>query len=147
MLKKSAGILIVCKGKVLLAHSTNSPWWRSYTPPKGGIEGSESPAEAASREVEEEVGIKIPAESLSEVVDVEYRNPKGTLYKIVHMFIHRIDSYEEIGVPEDGHVIFTNLQREEIDEAKFLSRDEAEKKVLPRYLEYIQQILEADDNN
>ena len=60
------------------------------------------------------------------------------------MFIYRIDSYDEIGVPEDGHVIFTNLQREEIDEAKFLSREEAEKKVLPRYLEYIQQILDTE---
>jgi len=58
MLKTSAGILIVCKSKVLLAHSTNSPWWRSYTPPKGGLELGESEAEAASREVAEEVGIK-----------------------------------------------------------------------------------------
>ena len=142
MLKKSAGILIVCKDRVLLAHSTNSPWWRSYTPPKGGLEGDESPAEAASREVEEEVGIKIPSDKLNKMVDVEYRNPKGTLYKIVHMFVHRIESYEEIGVPEDGHVPFSKLQREEIDEARFLNREETEKKVLPRYLDYVLKILD-----
>ena len=128
----------------MLAHSTNSPWWRSYTPPKGGMEGTETPAEAASREVEEEVGVKIPAEQLKEVVDVEYRNPKGSLYKIVHMFVHRIDDYSEIGVPEDGHIPFSNLQREEIDEARFLNREEVEKKVLPRYLDYILKVIDDD---
>lgn len=137
MLKTSAGILIVCKDKVLLAHSTNSPWWRSYTPPKGGIESNESTQETASREVLEEVGIFIDPNKLEEKVDVEYRNPKGTLYKIVHMYIHRIESYEEIGIPEDGHVPFSQLQREEIDEARFLNREDIEKKILPRYLEYV----------
>lgn len=121
----------------MLAHSTNSPWWRSYTPPKGGVETNESDAETASREVFEEVGIFIDPNKLKEKVDVEYRNPKGTLYKIVHMFIHRIDSYDEIGIPEDGHVPFAQLQREEIDEARFLNREEIEKKILPRYLEYV----------
>jgi hypothetical protein len=81
------------------------------------------------------------------VVDVEYRNLKGKLYKIVHMFVYRVKDYAEIGVPEDGHVPFANLQREEIDEAKFLSRDEIAKKVLPRYLEYIQEILDKESNS
>jgi len=141
MLKTSAGILIVCKSKVLLAHSTNSPWWRSYTPPKGGLELGESEAEAASREVAEEVGIKISPFELNEKVEVEYRNPKGKLYKIVHMFIHEVESYESIGIPADGHVPFSQLQREEIDEARFLSLEEVEKKVLPRYLEYIRDAI------
>ena len=136
MLKTSAGILIICDGKALLAHSTNSPWWRSYTPPKGGIEKGETFEEAASREVEEEVGIKIDPSVLKERIEVEYRNPKGAKYKIVHLFIHRIKSYEEIGL-NDEHVPFSQLQREEVDEARFMSREEIEKKILPRYLDYI----------
>ena len=71
MLKRSAGILIIHKDRALLAHSTNSPWWRSYTPPKGGVEKGESLEEAASREVMEEVGIFIDPTLLKDKVDVE----------------------------------------------------------------------------
>ena len=136
MLKTSAGILIVHQDKLLLAHSTNSPWWRSYTPPKGGIEKGETSEEAASREVYEEVGIFIHPDQLDEKVDVEYRNPKGKLYKIVHLYIYKISSYKEIGL-DSGQVPFSQLQLEEIDEARFMNREEVEKKVLPRYLDYV----------
>lgn len=140
MLKTSSGILIICKDKALLAHSSKAPWWRSYTPPKGGVEGDETPEETASREVFEEVGILIDHTKLKEKIDVEYRDPKGKLYKIVHMFIHRISSYEEIGLASE-HVPFSQLQREEIDEAKFMNHEEVEKKILPRYLEYVSPLL------
>lgn len=140
MLKTSAGILIVHKHKALLAHSTNSPWWRSYTPPKGGIEKGETPEEAASREVFEEVGILIDQSKLKEKVEVEYRDPRGKLYKVVHLFVHRVESLEEIGL-KDEHVPFSQLQREEIDEARFMNAEEIEKKVLPRYLDYILPFL------
>jgi ADP-ribose pyrophosphatase YjhB (NUDIX family) len=136
MLKTSAGILILYQQKALLAHSTNSPWWRSYTPPKGGLEPGENLAEAASREVQEEVGIKVDPALLSEKIEVEYRNPRGAVYKIVHLFIHRIKMLEEIGLT-DEHVPVFQLQREEIDEARFMNVDEIEKKLLPRYTEYI----------
>ena len=140
MLKTSSGILIICNDKALLAHSSKAPWWRSYTPPKGGVEGKETPAETASREVHEEVGILIDPKLLSECIDVEYKDPKGKLYKIVHMFIYRIDSYSEIGLT-DEHVPFSQLQREEVDEAKFMNHEEMEKKILPRYYQYISPLL------
>ncbi len=136
MLKTSSGILIVCDDKVLLAHSTNSPWWRSYTPPKGGKEKDETFEETASREVYEEVGIYVNPLELKEFVDVEYKNPSGKLHKIVRMFIHRIQKYSDIGLI-DGHVPFAQLQKEEIDEAKFMNYEEMEKKILPRYLDYV----------
>ena len=140
MLKTSSGILIIYEGKALLAHSTKAPWWRSYTPPKGGIESNETNAETASREVREEVGIYIDPSLLNECVDVEYRDPKGKVYKIVHMFIHRISNYSEIGLV-DEHVPFSQLQREEIDEARFMNKEEVEKKILPRYLPYVLPLL------
>jgi predicted Ser/Thr protein kinase len=61
------------------------------------------------------------------------------------MFIHKIESYEEIGIPADGHVPFAQLQREEIDEAKFLNKEEVEKKILPRYLDYVLQYISDDE--
>jgi ADP-ribose pyrophosphatase YjhB (NUDIX family) len=140
MLKESAGILIIWENKALLAHSTNSPWWRSYTPPKGGIEKGENEAEAASREVLEEVGIFIHPEQLDEKVEVEYRDRSDRLYKVVHMFIYRIASLDEIGLEEES-VPFSQLQREEIDDAKFMDVSTIEKKVLPRYYEYIKKVI------
>lgn len=142
MLRTSAGILIICKDKGLLAHSTNSPWWRSYTPPKGGVEPGESLAAAASREVFEEVGILVDSTKLEKKVEVEYRNPSGKIYKIVHLFIHRIDSYDEVGLL-DEHVPFSQLQREEIDDARFMNAEEMEKKLLPRYNEYVIPIMKG----
>jgi ADP-ribose pyrophosphatase YjhB (NUDIX family) len=141
MLKTSAGILILCNEKALLAHSTNAPWWRSYTPPKGGLEHNESLEEAASREVFEEVGILVDPSVLTESVEVEYRHPNGKLYKVVHLFLHRIANFEEIGL-KDEHVPFSQLQREEVDEARFMSYEEVEKKALPRYLSYILPLLD-----
>ena len=140
MLKTSAGILIICEKKALLAHSTNSPWWRSYTPPKGGIEAGETPAEAASREVHEEVGILIDPSLLGERIEIPYIDRKGKKYKIVHLFVYRINAFEDIGLESD-HVPFSQLQREEIDEAKFMDIAEAEKKLLPRYTEHVLPLL------
>lgn len=140
-MKISAGILFVLNDKVLLAHSTNSPWWCSYTPPKGGVEKGESLQQAASREVHEEVGIYIDPDMLNEKIDVEYRTPSGKLYKIVHLFIHRIKSLHEIGLA-DEHIPFSNLQKEEIDEAKFMDIENVKKKLLPRYLPHILSILQ-----
>ncbi len=96
----------------------------------------ENLAEAASREVEEEVGIRIDPTVLNEKVEVEYRNPKGVLYKVVHLFVHRVDDLKEIGL-EDEHVPIFQLQRVEIDEARFMNAEEVEKKILPRYLDYV----------
>lgn len=142
-IKVSAGILILYKDKILLAHGTNSPWWKSYTPPKGGLEQGESPVQAASREVKEEVGISIDPEVLKENLIVEYSTPTGKKYKIVHLFIHRIDSLAEIGL-QDEHIPFSQLQREEIDEAKFMDWNEVQKKILPRYLPQIKTIMNGN---
>ena len=141
MIKISAGILIKHKNKILLAHSTNSPWWRSYMPPKGGVEKSETIEEAASREVHEEVGILIDHNLLKEKVVISYNTPSGRLYKIVHIFIHEIKNLSDIGLTED-HIPYSMLQKEEVDEAKFMDLEEVHKKLLPRYAEQIIPILE-----
>lgn len=140
MMKTSAGILILYNHKVLLAHSTNSSWWKSYTPPKGGVEEGETFEQTASREVAEELGIVIDPALLKERVDVEYRNAGGSKYKTVVLFIHRINTLSEISL-ETEHVPFSQLQKDEIDEAKFMDAIEIEKKVLPRYIDHIIPLL------
>ena len=142
MLKISAGILFLCGHRALLAHSTKSPWWRSYTPPKGGVEKGETLEHPASREVFEEIGIRIDPSLLKEHIIVEYRDRHNKLYKKVVLFVYRIYRYSEIGL-EYNYVPHSQLQLEEIDEARFMTFEEAERKLLPRYLEYLKPFLKS----
>lgn len=131
--KISAGVLIVFNYKVLMAHATNAPWWHSYTPPKGGVEGTEKMTEAGARELLEEVGIKVDIKKFEEKIIIDYTDKKGSTYKTVFLFVYRIDSLSEIGLTSET-VPFGQLQKEEVDEARFMDEIELHKKCLPRYL-------------
>lgn len=134
----SAGIAIICQGKMLLCHSTSAKWFGSFMPPKGSIEEGESEAEAACRETLEEVGIDIKPEMLGEKHTIKYLRGMS-LYKEVYIFEYRIESLDKIGL--GGEIIPEEmLQLEEIDEAKFMDREEASVRILPRYKELLKLI-------
>ena len=140
-MKISAGILFVLNDeKVLLVHAIHASWWNSYGPPKGHVEENESFINAAIRETKEEIGIMVDPDNLSEEFDVCYASKSGKKYKIVKLFVYRISSLQEIGLIDDV-LPTTMLQKEEIDHAKFMNLEEASKKVLPRYLIYIQKYI------
>ena len=83
----SAGIAIICQGKMLLCHSTSAKWFGSFMPPKGSIEEGESEAEAACRETLEEVGIDIKPEMLGEKHTIKYLRGMS-LYKEVYISLN-----------------------------------------------------------
>lgn len=142
-MKISAGILFVYQGKALVAHSTNSKWYGSYGPPKGGVEKSESEKVAACRETLEEIGITYYPDKLDKKVTVEYKNTRGTIVrKIVHMFICEISDLSEIGLSSEI-VPKEQLQLEEVDDARFMSPDEIEKRAMPVFKEHILSILKS----
>ncbi|RZL89385.1 MAG: NUDIX hydrolase [Variovorax sp.] len=61
----SYGVLIVNEqGQLLMAHATGQKHWDI---PKGGAEAGESAREAAIREVREETGIELAADSMEEL--------------------------------------------------------------------------------
>jgi ADP-ribose pyrophosphatase YjhB (NUDIX family) len=78
----SAGLAIIQDNKILLEHPTNSPWFNSYSIPKGQMEPGENSIQTAIRETEEELGIVInPADILSTYCnEIKYTN-KGVKYK------------------------------------------------------------------
>jgi len=139
-MKVSAGIAIVWKGKVLVAHASNASWFRTYTPPKGGVEAGELPIDAAIRETEEEVGIKVRSSDLLDPFEVLYINPKGKVYKKVILFPLIIKSLSEIGLSSEK-VPLGQLQLEEVDDARFMLPDEFKERVLPRYYEPLKELI------
>lgn len=54
----SCGIILTDFYKMLICHPTHSPWIKSWSIPKGGLNDGESFKEAASREFTEETSLK-----------------------------------------------------------------------------------------
>jgi 8-oxo-dGTP pyrophosphatase MutT (NUDIX family) len=75
----SYGVLILNeRGQLLLAHATGQKHWDI---PKGGASAGESAREAAVREVREETGIVLSADSLQELGRMAYLSRKD-----LHLF-------------------------------------------------------------
>ena len=131
-IKHSAGIALFYKNKMLMIHPTNHGKMNSWGFAKGGIEKGETPLQAAYRETFEEIGLKIPIEELtSKPIIFEYIDKKGKKFKTVYCYVYYLKS-----IPED--VIDDNwpkhyLQLEEVDEARFMTKEEATEKIFWRF--------------
>ena len=139
--KTSAGLAIIYDNKVLLAHTTSRGWYGSYGIPKGGIEDSESKLDAAIRETEEEVGIKVPRkliDTTEHTFTLTTRKYKYT--KIVYYYIVKIDDLSQIGL-KDLRIPKKQLQVEEVDWAGFIDYKEAMKRVMKSQLPVINNLV------
>lgn len=134
-MKISAGILFIHKEEALLAHSTSSAWMKTWMPPKGGVEENESPSEAAVRETEEEIGIRVSPALINESFDVDYTDRSGKIYKRVVIFPVRLiskDFESNPGITKTG-----DLQKEEVDQIQWMTEIEVRQRALPRYTDLI----------
>jgi len=124
--KIAAGFVIIQDNKILLEHPTGSKWWGTYSIPKGEVEAEETFLEAATREFQEELGIKIDIEYTNEDPDgyIDYTDEDGEIYKRLYYFVVEPGEYLEIDK--------NKLQKEEIDYAGFLTKEEAEKRIFWR---------------
>jgi 8-oxo-dGTP diphosphatase len=132
----SAGLVIVKNNKILLAHPTRAAWIGTFSIPKGKVEDGETLLEAAIRETKEEVGITFSESEIptQEPFVVVYKN-KNKTYKKVHCFF--VDASEK-ELPEE--LDKNSLQLEEVDYAKFFSKEEAELKVFYRFLPLLERL-------
>ena len=143
-MERSAGIAIIYDGKILMAHATNAPWYRSWMPPKGKIEEGETEEEAACREVEEECGISIDPDMLGKRHVIPYtKGTGGKKFKEVYIFEFRINSLGDVGIPSliKGEIPKYMLQEEEVSDARFMDYEECQVRALPRYIPMIDEIF------
>lgn len=143
-MERSAGIAIIYNGKILMAHATNAPWYRSWMPPKGKIEEGETEEEAACREVEEECGISIDPSILGKRHVIPYtKGPGGKKFKEVYIFECRINSLDDSGIPSliKGELPSYMLQEEEVSNARFMDYEECQVRALPRYIPMVDEIF------
>jgi len=125
--KISAGLVVIQDNKMLLVHPTNSPWWGTYSIPKGGVDKKEDALEAAIRETFEETGIKIKRKHISSTDNgyIDYTDNKGKVYKRVYYFV----AYPKKPIEKESF----KPQFEEVDWAGFLSKNEAKKRIFGRF--------------
>lgn len=126
----SAGLLILHNNKILLIHPTNAPWYGTYSIPKGKLEKGETIIQAAIRETEEEIGIRIKEKQINkEYKIIEYKNERGKIYKKLYYFIVNLD--------EPLHLDKSKLQLTEIDWAGFVDKNEALDRIFWRFEEFL----------
>jgi len=139
--KRSAGLAIIWQGKALLAHTTGRKFTTGYGIPKGGIDKNETELEAAIRETHEEVGIKVDQELIdSNPHTFIVTSRKRKRNKIVTYFIVEIESLEQIGLNE-SKIPKSQLQLEEVNDARFLDRNSASKVIMKSQIGLINTLV------
>ena len=131
---ESAGLVIIYDNKILLGHPKGQSWYGSYSIPKGHIEKGEDHLTAAIRETQEELGIKIGSDQIdaNEKGYINYKDENGEIYKRVYYFV--VEPLESFEIDEN------KLQKEEIDWAGFLTKEEAQKRIFWRFKPLLQYL-------
>ena len=129
--KISAGLVVIQDNKILLVHPSNSPWWGTYSIPKGGIDKREDALEAARRETYEETGIKIKRKHIDSknAGFIDYKNSKRKIYKRVYYFVARPKKI----ITKD----MFKPQIKEVDWVGFLDKNEAKKRIFGRFKPFL----------
>ena len=99
MLKVSIGIIKNDAGQFLMCSRTSGPYAGYWEFPGGKIEANESSAAACSRELYEEIGIKV--DDLDHLGDIEHAYPKRTV--LLNVFL--IKKYSNIPKGRESQAI------------------------------------------
>jgi len=123
----SAGLVILYNNTLLLVHPKGQRWYGTYSIPKGHVEKNEDILTTAIRETYEEIGIQFYPYQIdpNDQGCINYMNAKKEIYKKVYFFILELN--EPVELDPD------NYDKNEVDWAGFLTKKEAEKRILERF--------------
>ncbi len=137
----SVGFVILWNNKILLSHPSKQggDMWGIA---KGKIERDETFLDCAIRETKEEIGLEIKKDVIPNNIEwntITYRNTKNRAYKKLHYAVLKIKKLSDIGMIAET-IDSDKLDKREIDEARFMSFDEADKKIFWRQRELLDLI-------
>ena len=135
----SVGFVILWENKILLAHPKKQSENNTWTIAKGKIEKDETYLQCAIRETKEEIGLDIDENLLPSNIEwktIIYKNIKNKSYKKLHYIIINIINLSEIGL-EKENIVYEKLSISEIDEARFMNKEEASTKIFWRQKELL----------
>lgn len=122
----TCAIVIKHKNTVLLAHSTNELWTK-WNFPKGIADEGETHIDAAIRELEEETGLIVTADKLTDIGHYKYLE-----HKDIHLYLYESDTDIDAKNLVCRSMFFCNkknIDRPECDSFRMVSFDK-----LPAYL-------------
>lgn len=123
--RRSAGLAIIYRGMILLAKTAGRKDKKSWGIPKGGIEEGESKIDAAIRETEEELGIKVKRSLIDPTEHNFFVNARKWGYvKDIYYYVVKINDLSQIGL-KDLQVPKRQLDTKEISNARFMNYTEA----------------------
>ncbi len=140
----SVGFVILWGSKILLAHPKKQGQ-DTWGIAKGKIEDNESYLECAIRETKEEIGLEIDKNLLPDDIEwktITYKNIKNKAYKKLHYTIINIKFLSDIGMNEEW-IEEDKLSPREIDDARFMTMEEADKKIFWRQREFLELLKES----
>lgn len=131
----SSGLVLIKNNKILLAHPTNTKWTGTFQIPKGKLEDGEFPINAAIRETLEEVGILVNILDINQTKHEIKYDKQGKIFKLVYYFIADVSKYNLPDIlPKE------QLQLQEMDYAKFYTKEESRKIIFHRFLPILNHI-------
>ena len=147
MAKRSAGILLYRLAtrdvEVFLAHPGGPYWTRkdlgAWTIPKGEIDEGEDPLEAAKREFEEEIGIRLEG-AFHALTPVRQKGGKLVLAWAVEGDCDAAKVRSNVFTMEWPPKSGKQAEFPEVDRAAWFSMDEARAKILPSQLPLLDEL-------
>lgn len=129
----SAGGIVYHKQKILLLKKKNGDW----VLPKGRLEASENPEEAAIREVKEETNIDADIQDYLGITSYTFSN-YWTDYKVIHKtvswYLMKAESFNLTPQTNEGFVQAAFI---DMKEAEALTKYSDERKIIKRAIEAI----------
>jgi len=134
---KLSGVVLICNNKILLVRPKKfKKKEKKWSIPKGHVEDDMSIIKTAIIELREEAGIKLSKKQMKSSDKFVIKYEKSGVNKILTCYVVDIE-YGDINIKLVNDMILKNFLKNEIIEAGFFSKEDAEKLIESQQLEIL----------